>query len=76
MGNSIHDELFDRQGVNVSLEDAIAAVGELCQVGDIAQEFDVFGAQLLHQRENIVHSILQKSPHSTSLLLTLMDNSF
>ena len=30
MGNSIQDELFDRQGVNVSPEDAIAAVGELC----------------------------------------------
>ena len=60
MGNSIQDELFDRQGVNVSPEDAIAAVGELCQVGGIAQEFDVFGAQPLHQLENIVHSILQK----------------
>ena len=60
MGNSIHDELFDRQGVNVSPEDAIAAVGELCQAGGITQEFDVFGAQPLHQLENIVHSILQK----------------
>ena len=36
MGNSIQDELFDRQGVNVSPEGAIAAVGELCQVGGIA----------------------------------------
>ena len=60
MGNSIQDELFDRQGVNVSPEDAIAAVGELCQVGGIAQEFNVFGARPLHQLENIVHSILQK----------------
>ena len=59
-GNSIHDELFDRQGVNVSPEDAIAAVGELCQVGGIAQEFDLFGAQPFHQLENIVHSVLQK----------------
>lgn len=30
MGNSMHDELFDRHGVNVTLEDALDAAGSIC----------------------------------------------
>ena len=52
LGNSIHDQLFDRQGVNVSPENSIAAVGELCQVGGMAQEFDVFEYSHTSAREH------------------------
>ncbi|KAJ7331136.1 hypothetical protein OS493_020838 [Desmophyllum pertusum] len=31
-GNEIHDELFDGEGVNVAVDDAIVAAGDLCQV--------------------------------------------
>lgn len=72
MGNSMHDELFDRQGVNVALEDAIAAVGDLCQVCGIAQEFNVFGAHPLQQLENVVHSILHQKSSFHIIVVNLM----
>ena len=32
MGNSMHDELYDRQGVNVTPGDALDAVGDICDL--------------------------------------------
>ena len=56
-------------------------MGELCQVGGIAQEFNVFGAQPLHQLENIVHSILQRKSsfhiivvHFMAMLMMTVDS--
>lgn len=69
MGNSMHDELYDRQGVNVTLEDALDAVGAICQICGVEQEFNVFGSSPLDQLENVVHSILQQSTPSFHILM-------
>ena len=69
MGNSMHDELYDRQGVNVTLEDALDAVGAICQICGVEQEFNVFGSSPLDQLENVVHSILQQSIPSFHILM-------
>ena len=53
----MHDELFDRKGDNVTLEDAIAAVGDLCQVCGIAQEFNVFRAHPLQQNKKFQNKV-------------------
>ena len=37
-GNDIHDQLFDFEGVNVSVEEGIELAGEVCQVGQVLRE--------------------------------------
>ena len=69
MGNSMHDELYDRQGVNVTLEDAMDAIGTICQIGGVQQEFNVFGSSPLDQLEDVVHSICQQSTPSFHVLM-------
>ena len=71
MGNGMHDELYDRQGVNVTLEDALDAVGAICQICGVEQEFNVFGSSPLDQLENVVHSILQQSTPSFHILMVI-----
>ena len=38
-GNDIHDQLFDFEGVNVSVEEKIELAGGLCQVGQVLREY-------------------------------------
>ena len=45
-GNQIH-ELFDQDGVNVTVDEAIALAGDQYQVSRIYQEYNVFGANPL-----------------------------
>ena len=47
--------------VNVTLEDALDAVGAICQICGVKQEFNVFGSSPLDQLENVVHSIRQQN---------------
>ena len=60
IGNDMHDELYDQQGVDVTVEDAITEVGQHCQVLGISQENDMFGADPLKQFETVVQSLLQQ----------------
>ncbi|KAK3748503.1 hypothetical protein QZH41_000353 [Actinostola sp. cb2023] len=62
IGNEIHDELFDCEAVNVSVDEAIEAVGERFKIGGIDEEFNVFGKNALNQFETVVEAILQKTP--------------
>ena len=50
-GNDIHDQLFDLEGVNMSVEEGIELAGELCQVGQVLHECNVFGANPSDQLE-------------------------
>lgn len=69
MGHSMHDELYDRQGVNVTLEDALDAIGAVCQIGGVQQELNVFGSSPLDQLEDLVHSVCQQSTPSFHVLM-------
>ena len=72
MGNDMHDELYDRQGVNVALNDALDAVGNLCRVCGIVQEYNVFGANPLDQLETAVNAILQQKPSFHMMVVNFM----
>lgn len=69
MGNSMHDELYNRQGVNVTLKDALDAVGAICEIRGVKQEFNVFGSNPLDQLETVVHSILQQHTPSFHIFM-------
>ena len=58
IGNDMHDELFDGQGINVTVEDAISAVGNHCQVQGILQEFNIFGANPVDKLETVIQTLL------------------
>lgn len=53
-GNAIHDQLFDFEGVNVSVEEGIELPGEVCQVGQVLREYNVFRANPLDQLETVI----------------------
>ena len=59
-GNDIHDELFGGEGINVALDDAIAAAGDHCRVSGISHEYNVFGANPLDQFATVIDLILQQ----------------
>jgi len=42
-GNEIHDELFEREGVYVSVEDAVSMAGMESFVNFTSESIDVFG---------------------------------
>ena len=42
-GNEIHDELFEGEGVDVAVEDAVNIAGALCFVNSVGQGYDMFG---------------------------------
>ena len=60
MGIEMQDELYDQQGVNVTPEEAVDAVGSICQVRGITKEYNVFGANPVAQLENAVCKIIQE----------------
>ncbi|CAH3151723.1 unnamed protein product, partial [Pocillopora meandrina] len=42
-GNEIRDELFEGEGVDVAVEDAVNMAGALCFVNSVGQGYDMFG---------------------------------
>ena len=50
-GNDLHDELFDNEGVNVNIDEAVEVAGEVCGVVRLGEQRDLFGSpkQLLGQ---------------------------
>ena len=57
-GNQVHDELFDQEGVIVTVEEGIELAGDQCQVRQIYQEYNVFGTNPLNQLETVISSLL------------------
>ena len=62
MGNDMHDELYDAEGVDVSVDDAVSAVGQHCQVHNISREHDILGSNPQGHLDTVVLSILQEKP--------------
>ena len=59
-GNEIHDELFEGEGVNVAVDDAITAAGGHLRIGGIVREYNVFGENALDQFTALIDVILQQ----------------
>ena len=66
--------------MNVAVDDAIVAAGDLCHVDQLYQEFNVLGTNPLDQLSIIVNSLLQQRPSFHVLVsnemadLTIVDN--
>ena len=56
-GNEIHDELFEGEGVDVSVEDAVSMAGMECFVSSIDQSIDVFGQDCEDQLASVFHTL-------------------
>ena len=56
-GNEIHDKLFEGEGVDVSVEDAVSMAGMECSVSSIDQSIDVFGQDCEDQLASVFHTL-------------------
>ena len=56
-GNEIHDELFEGEGVDVSVEDAVSMAGMECSVNSIDQSIDVFGQDCEEQLASVFDTL-------------------
>lgn len=53
-GNKIHDDLFDHDATNVTVEDAVSMAGEECGVESLGQQIDIFGTNPVNQLANVL----------------------
>ena len=53
-GNQIHDDLFDHEGINVTVEDAVSMAGEECGVRALGPQLDIFGYNPVNQVANVL----------------------
>ena len=65
-GNEIHDELFEGEGVDVSVEDAVDMAGTECFVQSIGQSFDVFGMDCEDQLAEVFEALSASSTLQSS----------
>ena len=65
-GNEIHDELFEGEGVDVSVEDAVDMAGTECFVQSIGQSFDVFGVDCVDQLAEVFQALSTSSTLQSS----------
>ena len=64
-GNELHDELFDHEGINVNVDEAVEVAGEECGVARLGQQKDFFGSpkELLAEYLNSLALGAQRSCH-------------
>ena len=64
-GNELHDELFDHEGINVNVDEAVEIAGEECGVACLGQQKDFFGSpkELLAEYLNLLALGAQRSCH-------------
>lgn len=64
-GNDLHDELFDHEGVDVNVDEAVEMAGEDCGVSCLGQQKDLFGSpkQLLAEWLNALSQRAQRTYH-------------
>lgn len=51
-GNQIHDDLFDKEATNVTVDEADSLAGEECGVQSLGQQIDIFGIAPINQLSN------------------------
>ena len=56
-GNEIHDELFEGDASDVSVEDDVDMAGTECGVQSIGQNFDLLGFDCQNQLEEVFESL-------------------
>ena len=56
-GNDIHDELFEGEGCDVSVQDAVDMAGTECRVQSVGQNFDLIGFDCQNQLQDVFESL-------------------
>lgn len=69
-GNQIHDDLFDHEGINVTVDDAVAMAGEECGVQRLGPQVDIFGFNPVNQLANLLIREAQNLSRSFSVIVS------
>lgn len=69
-GNQIHDDLFDHEGINVTVDDAVSMAGEECGVQRLGPQVDIFGISPVNQLANLLIREAQNSSRSFSVIVS------
>ena len=64
-GNKIHDELFEGEGVDVAVEDAVEMAGTECFVQCIGQGLDLIGNDCEDQLAEVMEMLSTSTPPSS-----------
>ena len=68
-GNQIHDDLFDHDRINVTVDDAVAMAGEECGVQRLGPQVDIFGFNPVNQLANLLIREAQNLSRSFSVIV-------
>lgn len=69
-GNQIHDDLFDHDATNVTVEDAESLAGEECGVRTLGQQIDILGINPVNQLSNWLLQQVQTASTSFSVIVS------
>ena len=65
-GNEIHDELFEGEGVDVTMEDAVEMAGTECFVQCIGQGLDLIGSDCKDKLAEVMEMLSTSTPPSNT----------
>ncbi|KAL9977845.1 hypothetical protein ACROYT_G015297 [Oculina patagonica] len=69
-GNKIHDDLFDHDATDVTVEEAESLAGEECGVRTLGQQTDIFGFNPVNQLTNWLIQTAQNVSRSFSVIVS------
>lgn len=69
-GNEIHDELFEGEGVDVTVEDAVSMAGRECFVHSVGQNIDLFGHDCEDQLATVFDTLASTLQSRCNALVT------
>ena len=75
-GNKIHDELFEGEGVDVAVEDAVEMAGTECFVQCIGQGLDLIGNDCEDQLAEVMEMLSTSTPPSSCNVVVTRGRSF
>ncbi len=69
-GNKIHDELFEGEGVDVAVDEAVEMAGAECFVQSIGQSLDLFGLDCVDQLAAVFEMLTRTQQSSCNVIVT------
>ena len=70
-GNKIHDDLFDKEAVDLEVEEAVSLADTECGIHRVGQQIDIFGRNQVQQLANVLIQAAQNNtPKSCSVVMT------
>ena len=69
-GNEIHDDIFEGDGINVAVDEAIDIAGDECFVNKIDHQYDIIGANRLEQLKDLFKQLADAKAQSCHVIVT------